>query len=180
MNEDNIMLAEFVVKDGKIVHEMYGSEISAETTLISWSMAKSITQALVGIAVLDGLLDVDLPTGLAAWSHDERSAITLRHLLEMRSGLSWIEDYVDGENSDVGIALFENLANTSDRAASADARDQRCNLAVRVPPNLFSRCHTMNGRVRWVGELPHEDGVLAGTDLLSTGDGSAHAFGRRR
>ena len=106
MNEDNIMLAELVVKGGKIVHEMYGSDISAETTLISWSMAKSITQALVGIAVLDGLLDVDLPTGLAAWSHDERSAITLRHLLEMRSGLSWIEDYVDGENSDVIDMLF--------------------------------------------------------------------------
>ncbi len=106
MNEDNITLAELVVKGGKIEHEIYGKEIHADTTLISWSMAKSITQALVGVAVLDGLLDIDQPTGLAEWSCDDRREITLRHLLEMRSGLSWVEDYVDGENSDVIDMLF--------------------------------------------------------------------------
>ena len=106
MNEDNITLAELVVKGGKVEHEIYGDEINADTTLISWSMAKSITQALVGIAVLDGLLDIDQPTGLVEWSHDDRREITLRHLLEMRSGLSWVEDYVDGENSDVIDMLF--------------------------------------------------------------------------
>ena len=106
MNEDNITLAELVVKSGMIEHEIYGDEIHAGTTLISWSMAKSITQALVGIAVLDGLLDIDQPTGLVEWSHDDRREITLRHLLDMRSGLSWLEDYVDGENSDVIDMLF--------------------------------------------------------------------------
>jgi len=106
MNEDNITLAELVVKSGMIEHEIYGDEIHAGTTLISWSMAKSITQALVGIAVLDGLLDIDQPTGLVEWSHDDRREITLRHLLDMRSGLSWVEDYVDGENSDVIDMLF--------------------------------------------------------------------------
>lgn len=106
MNKDNITLAELVVKGGKVEHEIYGDEINADTTLISWSMAKSITQALVGIAVLDGLLDIDQPTGLVEWSHDDRREITLRHLLEMRSGLSWVEDYVDGENSDVIDMLF--------------------------------------------------------------------------
>jgi len=106
MNEDNITLAELVVKGGKVEHEIYGDEINADTKLISWSMAKSITQALVGIAVLDGLLDIDQPTGMAEWSHDDRREITIRHLLEMRSGLSWVEDYVDGENSDVIDMLF--------------------------------------------------------------------------
>ena len=106
MNEGNITLAELIVKGGKVEHEIYGDEIHADTTLISWSMAKSITQALVGIAVLDGLLDIDQPTGLVEWSPDDRREITLRHLLEMRSGLLWVEDYVDGENSDVIDMLF--------------------------------------------------------------------------
>lgn len=119
MNNDNITLAEIVVSGGNIVHEMYGSETNADSTLISWSMAKSITQALVGIAVFDGLLDIDQPTGLVEWSQDKRSEITLRHLLEMRSGLSWIEDYVDGENSDVIDMLFgKGKDNTAEYAMS--------------------------------------------------------------
>jgi CubicO group peptidase (beta-lactamase class C family) len=69
-------------------------------------MAKSITHALVGMAQMDGLLDVQAPTGIASWQNDDRKLITLQHLLEMRSGLSWIEDYVDGNESDVIDMLF--------------------------------------------------------------------------
>ena len=106
MSDDNITLAELVVKGGEIVHEVYGLDVTPNTTLISWSMAKSISHALVGLAVRDGLLDLDQPTGVKEWAQDERRAITLRQLLDMRSGLSWVEDYVDGENSDVIDMLF--------------------------------------------------------------------------
>jgi CubicO group peptidase (beta-lactamase class C family) len=69
-------------------------------------MAKSITHALVGMAQMDGLLDVQAPTGIAQWQNDDRRLITLQHLLEMRSGLVWIEDYVVGNESDVIDMLF--------------------------------------------------------------------------
>jgi CubicO group peptidase (beta-lactamase class C family) len=69
-------------------------------------MAKSITHALVGLAQMDGLLDVRAPTGIAQWQNDDRRLITLQHLLEMRSGLAWIEDYVEGHESDVIEMLF--------------------------------------------------------------------------
>jgi CubicO group peptidase (beta-lactamase class C family) len=69
-------------------------------------MAKSITHALVGMAQMDGLLDVQAPTGIAQWHNDDRRHITLQHLLEMRSGLAWIEDYVEGNESDVIDMLF--------------------------------------------------------------------------
>ena len=69
-------------------------------------MAKSITDALVGMCVRDGLIDVGAPAPVAAWANDARSAITMQHLLEMRSGLRWVEDYVDGESSDVIAMLF--------------------------------------------------------------------------
>ena len=106
MTNDNVTLAQLVMHQGEVVSEIYGPDVTAQTTLISWSMAKSMTHALVGIAVQDGILEIDSPTGLPQWAHDGRSEITLRHLLEMRSGLSWVEDYVDGDSSDVIKMLF--------------------------------------------------------------------------
>jgi CubicO group peptidase (beta-lactamase class C family) len=58
-------------------------------------MAKSITHAAVGILVGDGVLDVDRPAEVPGWQGTPKEAITLLDLLEMRSGLEWVEDYVD-------------------------------------------------------------------------------------
>ncbi len=110
-------LALLVQHHGQIVAEAYAHGVTADSTLISWSMAKSITHALVGMAKMDGLLEVQAPTGIAAWQSDERKNITLQHLLEMRSGLSWIEDYVEGNESDVIEMLFG--AGKDDHAAHA-------------------------------------------------------------
>jgi len=99
-----------VIHRGKLVAEAYADGVDCDTALISWSMAKSITHALVGIAQSDGLLDVAEPAPITQWSArwpaDARCAITLQHLLEMRSGLSWVEDYVDVDSSDVIAMLF--------------------------------------------------------------------------
>jgi CubicO group peptidase (beta-lactamase class C family) len=83
-------------------------------------MAKSITHALVGIAVGDGLLAVEDPAPVRQWKDDARNTITLQHLLDMRSGLSWIEDYVDGDASDVIEMLFGS--GKDDNAAYAIAQ----------------------------------------------------------
>ena len=104
--ETDTTLAVVVQHHGKVVAEAYADGVTADSTLISWSMAKSITHALVGMAQMDGLLDVGAPTGLAQWQNDDRKHITLQHLLEMRSGLAWIEDYVEGNESDVIEMLF--------------------------------------------------------------------------
>ena len=104
--ETDTTLAVVVQHRGQVVAEAYADGVSTDTTLISWSMAKSITHALVGMAQMDGLLDVRAPTGIAQWQNDDRRLITLQHLLEMRSGLAWIEDYVEGNESDVIDMLF--------------------------------------------------------------------------
>jgi len=69
-------------------------------------MAKSITHALVGMLVKDGLVDVSAPAPVAQWQGTPCAAITWQDLLEMRSGLEWVEDYVDGEKSHVIDMLF--------------------------------------------------------------------------
>jgi CubicO group peptidase (beta-lactamase class C family) len=82
-------------------------------------MAKSMTSALCGVMVDRGEIDIEAPAAVPEWQGDgdPRHAITLRHLLEMRSGLEWNEDYVDGTVSDV----IEMLA-SPDMAALAASK----------------------------------------------------------
>jgi CubicO group peptidase (beta-lactamase class C family) len=97
-----------VIQGGRLVLERYGPGYGPDITCRSWSMAKSITQVLVGLAVGDGALDIHAPAGVRGWDApgDPRGAITLDHLLRMSSGLAWIEDYVPGHVSDVVEMLF--------------------------------------------------------------------------
>ncbi len=92
-----------VLHAGKVVAERYREGLSARTRLLSWSMAKSFTNALAGLMYGDGLVDIFAPTGIPEWQGDERSAITLNDLMQMQSGLEWNEDY--GNRSDVNLML---------------------------------------------------------------------------
>ena len=101
-----VTLALLIQRDGETVFERYGPETTAETTLISWSMAKSITHALVGILIKASRLELDQPAPIREWQHDDRRHITIRHLLGMTDGLGFVEDYVDAGVSDVIEMLF--------------------------------------------------------------------------
>ncbi len=89
--------------DGKIIAERYDKGIDAGTQLLSWSMGKSFTNALVGIMAGDGLVDINAPMDIPEWQNDARAAITLNNLLQMQSGLEWNENY--GNRSDVNLML---------------------------------------------------------------------------
>ena len=97
-----------VIHRGRLVLERYGPGYGPNVTCHSWSMAKSVTHALVGLAVADGRVDVHAPAPVPAWrgADDPRGAITLDHLLRMSSGLAWVEDYEPDHPSDVVDMLF--------------------------------------------------------------------------
>jgi len=97
-----------VVHRGRIVLERYAEDVDAETTLPSWSMAKSVLQALVALLVRDGRLDPDAPADVPEWQGpgDARRGITPDHLLRMCSGLAFREIYAANEGSDVVDMLF--------------------------------------------------------------------------
>ena len=116
-------LALALVHDGHVVREMYGPDTNKDSTLISWSMAKTITQALVGIAVGDGLLSINDNDLLPQWHHDSRRDITLGNLLNMASGLDWCEDYVDDQTSDVIEMLFGDGDFAGDHASFAASKN---------------------------------------------------------
>ena len=109
-----------VAQAGRIIAEGYGPGIDAQSTLISWSMAKSVTQNLFGLLVGDGLISVDDKAPISEWANDARADITIRDLLAMRSGLRFVEDYVDDSISDCIEMLFGSGKN--DVAAYAAAR----------------------------------------------------------
>ena len=92
-----------VLHRGGVVAECYDKGIGRDTKLLSWSMAKSFANALIGLMVKDSLLDIHAPMDIPEWQGDERKAITLHDLMQMQSGLEWNEDY--GARSDVNIML---------------------------------------------------------------------------
>ena len=92
-----------VLHKGGVVAECYDEGIGPDTKLLSWSMAKSFANALVGIMVKDSLLDIHAPMDIPEWQADERKTITLHDLMQMQSGLEWNENY--GARSDVNIML---------------------------------------------------------------------------
>jgi CubicO group peptidase (beta-lactamase class C family) len=118
-----------VVQGGRLLLERYGGElphfdrppqpVEPSTPLLSWSMAKSVLHAAVGVLVGEGRLVLDAPPGVPSWT-DARREITLDHLLQMRDGLEWAEDYVDAGVSDVIEMLFGR--GQDDVAAYAEAR----------------------------------------------------------
>lgn len=81
-----------VIHRGKLVAEGYKDEFRADTKQVSWSMAKSVTQALVGRAVHLGLIeDIDAPMPTPFEEGDPRNAITWRQWMNMTDGLDYKE-----------------------------------------------------------------------------------------
>ncbi|MFQ6170860.1 serine hydrolase domain-containing protein [Oryzobacter sp. R7] len=84
-----------VVRDGQLVGERYAPGFSVGTPQLGWSMAKSVTNLLVGRYALDGRVAVD-ESGLREDWTDERRTITVDQLMRMTSGLTWDETYALG------------------------------------------------------------------------------------
>ena len=114
-----------VLHQGEVAAERYGEGYDAKTPLVGWSMSKTVTAVLIGMLVSDGRLQLDDPAPVAIWQRagDPRGEITLRHLLQMRSGLRHEEQadpvytsaevrmmFLDGHDDMAGWAEAQPLA----------------------------------------------------------------------
>jgi CubicO group peptidase (beta-lactamase class C family) len=122
-----------VMRDGQLVYEKYAAGFDATKRHITYSVSKSFGSALVGIAVADGVLKLEdtvckyvpAPTG----ADPTYCETTIEHLLQMRSGLKWAEEYEDdpttsnvlpmlyGDEPDMGayVALRPRLAKSGEK-----------------------------------------------------------------
>lgn len=85
--------AVLVVYKDQIVAEKYAAGFDKNSKLLGWSMTKSITSAVIGVLEKQAKINVNQNNLFKEWQNDERSKITLNNLLQMNSGLEWIEDY---------------------------------------------------------------------------------------
>ncbi len=78
-----------VLHKGQVVAEQYARGIDRTTPQRTWSVAKSLTSTIIGAAVYDGILGLDNEAIISDFNKggDPRRAITLRHVLNMASGL---------------------------------------------------------------------------------------------
>lgn len=82
---------------GSIVAEEYFDDMGPETPHLLFSVSKSLVGAVVGALHEAGAIGLDVPVtafvpGLANCGYD---GATVRHLLDMRSGIKFSEDYDD-------------------------------------------------------------------------------------
>jgi CubicO group peptidase (beta-lactamase class C family) len=95
-----------VLQDGKLIAEQYATGFTVQTPLLGWSMTKSVTNAMIGMMVLDKKLELKTPAPVIEWKNDTRAKITIDQLLRMSSGLGFVEDYASP--SDATNMLFRS------------------------------------------------------------------------
>lgn len=86
---DQSTQAVVLIKDGLLIGERYAEGFDSNSVATSWSMAKSFYAALIGTAIDRGEIGGldDKVSKYLSYFADERSEITIRHLLNMASGL---------------------------------------------------------------------------------------------
>lgn len=111
-----------VVWQGKIVGERYSQDVTQNTRLQSWSMAKSFLHAALGIAIGDHLLSPQQPVGAPEWRSDvdPRRTITIRQMAQMTDGLDFREQYTDATASALQMLFGEGRGDVGAFAARSD------------------------------------------------------------
>lgn len=114
--------AVLVLHNGAIAAERYGEGYGARTKFLGWSMSKTVTGVLIGALVSEGRLRLDDSPPIPAWQRpgDPRGDITLRQLLQMRSGLRHKENSEPIYDSGEVRMLFRD--GRDDMAAWAEAQ----------------------------------------------------------
>lgn len=112
-----------VMHAGRIAAERYAPGYGPDTRFVSWSMAKTVTAVMIGMLVADGRLRLDEGAPVPRWQRpgDARAEITLRQLLQMRSGLEHTESGDPPYESDEVRMLF------------LDGRDDMADYATAQP-----------------------------------------------
>ena len=131
---EQVTLSLLVVHNGRIIHERYAPGVDMSTRTRTWSTAKSIAVTLFGMLVDQGRMKLDEPLGFrwfpraSSRESDPRNAITLRHVLNMSSGLYPVD------NAGLEYATGSGLAYW---AGASSVRGARHRALVREPGTIW-------------------------------------------
>lgn len=138
-----------VMHAGEVAAERYSEGYGPDTRFIGWSMSKTVTGVLIGLMVAEGRLRLDDSPPIPRWQRagDPRGEITVRQLLQMRSGLRHEEKaepiytsgevrmiFLDGRDDTAGWAEAQPLAHEPGRAFTYSTPDAQvlADVATRV------------------------------------------------
>jgi len=97
-NERTHSNALLILKNGAVVTEIYRNGSEPATKFISWSTAKSFTSTMVGLAIEDGYIksvEDDLTDYLPSLLGSAYEGVSIKHALQMASGVGWDESSYD-------------------------------------------------------------------------------------
>ena len=95
-----------VIQNGEIKVERYGLEHHANAPWVSFSVTKSVVSMLFGAAVKDGYIaSIDDPVSdyLPVFEDSPYADVSIKHILQMASGVAWNEDYADPASNIVNL-----------------------------------------------------------------------------
>ena len=95
-----------VIQNGEIKVERYGLEHHANAPWVSFSVTKSVVSMLFGAAVKDGYIaSIDDPVSdyLPVFADSPYADVSIKHILQMASGVAWNEDYADPASNIVNL-----------------------------------------------------------------------------
>ncbi|KAB1066911.1 serine hydrolase [Tamlana haliotis] len=112
VNESWGTVAFLIIKNDSIWYENYHEDYTKDSKTNSFSMAKSITTALLGKAIMDGdIKNLDQPVS-DFYPEYEGSKITVGDLASMASGLDWVESYTSPFSVTARANYDDDLAET--------------------------------------------------------------------
>ena len=133
-SREQVTLSLIVVHKGDIIHERYDNGADVTTRTRTWSTAKSIAATLIGMLVDEGKMSLDKPLGFEWYpkldnpAADPRNAITLRHVLNMSSGLYPVDSFDMEYATGSGLAYW---------AGASSIRGMRDRGLVREPGTFW-------------------------------------------
>jgi CubicO group peptidase (beta-lactamase class C family) len=88
-----------VLQDGKLVEEWYGEQGAADTPHAVLSVTKSVVGCVAGVLVERGAMGLDdvVTDHVPELAETAWSGATVRQVLDMRSGVAFVEDYTDAQ-----------------------------------------------------------------------------------
>ncbi|MBS0529843.1 MAG: serine hydrolase [Proteobacteria bacterium] len=145
-----------VLRRGRIAAEWYGNGMSATTPHIVFSVSKSICGALGGILADRGLLDPDAPVTsyIPELAPSVYATCSVRHLLDMTVGISFVEDYDDPDGD---VIRYRYAVGWDPLPAGRESPDLRGFLATMKPDgkkhgDVFHYVSTNTDVLGWVYE----------------------------
>lgn len=98
-----------IIKDGRLIYEKYARGYDANRSHLAWSVSKSVTSALAGIAVGEGRIQVgESVCKYRSFKNTDICRVSVENVLTFGSGLNWAESYENDlpRASSVGAMLY--------------------------------------------------------------------------